>query len=1612
MFDATREIKHAVQPIFRRPYLSVKLQNVVNAMGLYDTGADISCINARVFERIPSSQRPRALPVSSREQFRAAGGHHLKVNGQFEVNVNVEGRDLTHNFFVIENLNEPIIFGIDFIERHELNYCASEKVFRWKGESDWGNGHLKVCALQKLPPLSVNFCKVKLRTEGGAVPNVQDEVVVNVNHSANPCITGGPYLVTPDSEGYVTVPIYNCGPSEFDLNKNDFVGVAENASKCEKREINPKYLSAVSAKRQNETLSKEKLKFITDNVNLTVPDNVRQRYLDVILQNHECISRHKFDLGRTETLLHEISLKTDEPIYVKQFRIPDAHREEVEKHVTEWLKMGVVQPARSKYNSPIFAVAKKNGGIRLVQDFRALNAETHIDKYSMKDVSECIGEIGRSGSCLFTTIDLTGGFWQMLLQPKSRPYTAFTVPGKGQFQWVTSPMGLLGCPSSFQRLMETVVHGLQNVIVYIDDLLVHSSTHDEHLELLDQLLKRLVQHNVKINLSKCFFGSKNVAYLGFRLTEEGVKPGSDKLKAVEKASPPENVHEVRQFLGLCNFFRTHVRNFAQLTAPLTAMTRKDCGWKGGELPKAALQSFRELQSYLCSEPIVAYPRRNRTYTLITDASLGLGEKPGGLGAILTQLDEKGEHHVIAYASRKLQKHECNYTPFLLEMQAALWGMDHFDTYLRGRPFILFTDHRPLEKLGKVHTKTLNRLQEAMGRYNFEIMYKKGSEMPADYLSRNVVAAVNWEQDELVRAQGQDNLIRALKNFLLNKELPQDSKCQQLVRHFSDDCFVENDLVWKRVKRKYEPSRVVIFLPETLIEAVLQDAHGHLLSGHDGIFKTKERLFQCFYWPGMDTDIANHLQRCHKCQIRRKSDKTGPVLVTPLPQPTEPNQRIHADLFGPLRTSGNSKKYVLCITDAFTKYVELVALPNKEAPTVAQGIFERWFCRFGMPLDLVTDQGKEFCSQLSEDLFKLMQVSHLKTTAYHPQCNSQAEVANKTIAKYLASFVDESTLDWEDYLPPLMFVYNTSFHRSVKTTPFFLTFGMEPRHPSLPTPDVRRKFYGESSSDELMLRLLTARDVARRNNEDATETSQTDVNKRASPHAFSLGQLVLLDEHSFLGKNAKLAPKWTGPHRILKLKHENNVEIKLKTGRSLITHVNRLKPYQVPLGETHEFKENILDSPASPNTAQQVSKSKTKIENEFEDYLDSQSEARPMPNFDQAKPVQPSMAMPEVDPDVSVDKPSFIQKRGRGRPRKTYADAAASVPMFVDNAPPPQTVAPPPPPIVSSSDSGMKLRSGRSYQPAVAGGGNPDVQVSVINTDDEWVTVIRGNKDRKKTQWGKWSKLERRNFAEFGDTYKTILCEHEDPVQAQVPAQAVIQVPAPILVPAVVPQNVAIPHPHVGPPHLIPRSPSPQRKNVDDGNSDRSSPVPSLPTDTEYDFRSAEGGPDSASESDEPERTLDRSDHRNRSITPSRFTNYSDIPTYENLSPTNSARSRSPLRPSEAVERNPFATSSKLQRSPNPFATSSKVQRSPIPVPRQFPHTDGASAFPVPPPRTSSSQRAAEAVVDPFRRSTLTPAEAAQIPPVFRPTATRSSGRIFDSNILSNYPSVRKSNKKK
>jgi putative transposase len=723
----------------------------------------------------------------------------------------------------------------------------------------------------------------------------------------------------------------------------------------------------------------------------------------------------------------------------------------------------------------------------------------------------------------------------------------------GQYEFTTSPMGLLGCPASFQRLMEMVTKDLPNVIVYIDDILVHSKTHRQHQQILSQLFQRLSQHNLKIRLEKCHFATTEVEYLGFKLTPKGVLPGTDKTKAIKDATPPSTVHQVRQFLGLCNFFRQHIKQFALRSHPLTVLTRKDCPWKGGPLPPDALKAFNELKSCLTSQPIVSFPKKNLQYALITDAATGDDNHPGGMGAILTQVDKDGKFYVIAYASKKIEKHEKNYTPFLLEMYAAVWGMEHFSHHLRGKRFLLFTDHKPLEKLGKVHTKTLYRIQEAMLNYDFEIHYRKGDDMPADYLSRNILA-INDDIDHICQQQKEDPQLSNIINYLKTGQIPNNKEGKILISKYASRCYLEDDLLYIRFFDPVIGHRSLVCIPKTLITPLCAKYHQSWYGGHEGIIKMKQRLLNRYFWPNMEKDLQKEIENCHQCQTRRKDD-TAKAHLRPLPIPSEPNQRIHADLFGPLKTSEKGKKFILVITDAFTKYVELVATENKEADTIANHIFNNWICRFGIPVELVTDQGKEFTAQVCSRLWSKLEMIHSTTTARHPQTNAQAEVVNKTIARYLSAFVDESTLDWEAYLPALMFSYNTSFHRAIKTSPFFLTYGMQPNIPK----DFNIDYKVDTATD-VMSKLQLARYLANKHIENAQSSAKQHYDQNVKKQHFYKNQPVLLDEHYYLNRNQKIAPKFTGPHLITQLKGDTNVELLLNNGKTTIVHVNRIKPY--------------------------------------------------------------------------------------------------------------------------------------------------------------------------------------------------------------------------------------------------------------------------------------------------------------------------------------------------------------------------------------------------------------------------------------------------------------------
>jgi len=225
-------------------------------------------------------------------------------------------------------------------------------------------------------------------------------------------------------------------------------------------------------------------------------------------------------------------------------------------------------------------------------------------------------------------------------------------------------------------------------------VLIHTDTHEKHLEALEQVLLRLHQHHLKINLDKCLFGDQQVSYLGFTLTPEGIKPGEAKLKTIRNATPPNDIKGIRSFMGLCNFFRHHIQDFAIIAAPLFKLTRQDSEYQSGPLPDSALEAFKTLQTQLSKQQALAFPRNNWDYLLITEAYLPNQDSPGGLCTNLAQRNDRGKIQIISHASRQLRENEKNYTRFLLETAAAAWGMDNFNEYLNGSRFAKLPEDRP------------------------------------------------------------------------------------------------------------------------------------------------------------------------------------------------------------------------------------------------------------------------------------------------------------------------------------------------------------------------------------------------------------------------------------------------------------------------------------------------------------------------------------------------------------------------------------------------------------------------------------------------------------------------------------------------------------------------------------------------------------------------------------------------------------------------------------------------------------------------------------------------------------------------------------------------------
>ena len=418
----------------------------------------------------------------------------------------------------------------------------------------------------------------------------------------------------------------------------------------------------------------------------------QQQLNDLFKEFSDVFSQGEDDLGCT--LLLEHTIETHGPPLCQPYRRqnPAVRREETVQ-VQQMLASDIICPSNIPWASPVVMVKKKDGSLRFCVDFRQLNAATIKDAHPLPRIDDLLNAL--HGPCWFSNLDLKSGYWQAPIMERDKEKTAFRTSSGQLYEFNQVPFGHCNAPATFSRLMDRVLSGLhwEMCLFYLDDIIVFSSTWEEHLARLRQVFERVRHADLKLGAEKCAFAAKEVSYLGHRVTEEGLLPDSELLAAIREIPPPKTATKVRSFLGLAGCYRRYVKNFAAIAGPLHALTRKDAVFHWSADCQTA---FNRLKTLLTTSPISAFPEFSQDFWLYTD------ESTAGLGAILAQVRD-GEVRIICCASRSLNQAEKAYPATKLECLTIVWAVAKFRRYLMAMPFEVFTDHYALQWLKTMRT---------------------------------------------------------------------------------------------------------------------------------------------------------------------------------------------------------------------------------------------------------------------------------------------------------------------------------------------------------------------------------------------------------------------------------------------------------------------------------------------------------------------------------------------------------------------------------------------------------------------------------------------------------------------------------------------------------------------------------------------------------------------------------------------------------------------------------------------------------------------------------------------------------------------------------------------
>ncbi|KAJ7947141.1 Retrotransposon protein, putative, Ty3-gypsy subclass [Quillaja saponaria] len=869
---------------------------------------------------------------------------------------------------------------------------------------------------------------------------------------------------------------------------------------------------------------------------------------DGVLKEYEGVMPDKLPqtLPPRRGIDHEIELVPGiKPPAKAPYRMAPPELAELRKQLNELLESGFIRPSKAPFGAPVLFQKKQDGSLRMCVDYRALNKVTVRNSYPIPLIADLFDQL--SGAKYFTKLDLRSGYYQVRIAEGDEPKTT-CVTRYGAFEFLVMPFGLTNAPATFCTLMNQVFRGYLDkfVVVYLDDIVIYSSTLEDHKQHLQLVFNRLRENQLFVKREKCSFAQKRIKFLGHIIEEGRVRMDLDKVKAIQEWKTPTSVTELRSFLGLANYYRRFVEGYSRKAAPLTELLKKGTVWHWGEPCQTA---FEDMKLAMINDPVLALPDISKPFEVQTDAS------DYALGGVLLQ-----ESHPVAYESHKLSQAERRYTAQEKEMLAVIHCLRVWRHYLLGSKFIVKTDNT-----GVSHFFTQPKLTPKQGRwheflaeFDFEFEHKAGkSNQAADALSRKAeLAAMTYV------AHISASRVATSMRERIRENLDKDPVAQAIINLAKEgktrQFWVEDGLLMAKGSR--------LFVPKAgdLRRTLMKECHDTLWAGHPGWQRTYALLKQGYYWPQMREDAVNYSKTCLICQQDKVERKKIAGLLEPLPVPTRPWESVSLDFITSLSRVGDLST-ILVVVDRFSKYATFIPAPKYcSAEDTAQLFFKYVVKYWGVPKNIVSDRDSRFTGTFWSELFNLLGSQLNISSSYHPQTDGQTEKFNGMLEEYLRHFASVNQRNWPKLLDTAQFCFNAQKSSATNRSPFEIVTGQQPLLPhTLDGPYTGKSPKAHHFTKDWKQNI----DIARAYLEKASKRMKKWADKGRRQLEFQVGDLVLVkltkeQLKGLRGQDHKLIRKYEGPLPIVSKVGKVAYKIDLPPWMKIhpVIHVSNLKPY--------------------------------------------------------------------------------------------------------------------------------------------------------------------------------------------------------------------------------------------------------------------------------------------------------------------------------------------------------------------------------------------------------------------------------------------------------------------